>query len=100
MYVPVECKNYTDDLENPEFDQLAGRLGGGKGMIGIILCRDLIDGDKARKRCIDEYVDNKKIIITFTDTEIIELLKSFLVEGQIKLNQVLHEKTKSIVLRN
>lgn len=46
-YVVIECKNYFDDPGSPEFDQLAGRLGGGVGQFGILTCRTVVDQERA-----------------------------------------------------
>lgn len=51
-FVYVEIKNYsaTRDPKNPEFDQLAGRLNPARGLLGILVCRDIEDRSAALQR--------------------------------------------------
>lgn len=72
----IECKNYTDDLQNPELDQLAGRFSIRRGQIGIISCRSLENRTLFIKRCADTYSDGHGFIIPLTDDEIVKCLKS------------------------
>ncbi len=39
--VIVECKNYSNDIENAELDQLIGRFDDNKGKFGIVTCRNV-----------------------------------------------------------
>lgn len=36
--IPVECKNYARDIENPELNQMIGRFSDHRGCVGIIVC--------------------------------------------------------------
>ena len=49
-YVFFECKNYSSDLKNPEFDQLLGRFSDKRGSVGILVCRTSQDRDLLLKR--------------------------------------------------
>jgi hypothetical protein len=40
-----------EDPENPEFDQLLGRLNKTSTQVGFILCRNIQNADKALERC-------------------------------------------------
>jgi hypothetical protein len=74
-YVPIECKNYTDDIANPEFDQMLGRLNRRRGMFGIIVCRTIVDNDAVLKRCQDAVKnDPEKAILVLDDTDVKKLL--------------------------
>jgi hypothetical protein len=44
--VVVECKNYSKDLGNPEYDQLAGRFSPPRGRYGFLVFRDCANKDK------------------------------------------------------
>lgn len=77
-YIPVECKNYAEsrDLANPEFDQMLGRLAPARGIFGIITCRTAENPNLLRERSRDAYSDNNKIVIYFTDNDLITILNA------------------------
>lgn len=66
-YVPVECKNYSTEIKNPELDQLAGRFSVKRGQFGIICCRKFEDRAHFVKRCRDTFIDDRGLIIPFDD---------------------------------
>ena len=45
LKIPVECKNYTKDAENPEVDQLTGRFAPNRGWMGFLLYRSTMNYD-------------------------------------------------------
>ncbi|MGE7599910.1 DNA (cytosine-5-)-methyltransferase [Lysinibacillus fusiformis] len=48
----IECKNYTGDLKNPDFDQLSGRFNR-HSSFGILICRRIDNKDKIVQICKD-----------------------------------------------
>jgi 2-polyprenyl-3-methyl-5-hydroxy-6-metoxy-1,4-benzoquinol methylase len=48
-YIIFECKNYTEDLQNGEIDQLLGRLKPSIGVVGFIVCRSIKNKTKVLK---------------------------------------------------
>lgn len=73
-YALIECKNYTNDVENPELDQLSGRMTVNSRMFGILFCRNLKDVDLIKKRCIDYWKQKRELIFVVTDSEILKWL--------------------------
>jgi len=73
-YIFVECKNYSKDIHNPELDQMIGRLSPNRGKFGIIVCRDIEDEQLFIQRCADAYRDQHGLIVSLTDTDIIQIL--------------------------
>lgn len=71
----IECKNYGNEIGNPEVDQINGRLNDRRGRFGIIVCRSIKDKPKMLQRCRDLLHDNANYIITIDDKELIELLR-------------------------
>jgi hypothetical protein len=76
-HVWVECKNYTDDISNPEFDQLAGRFSPSKGQFGLLICRSLADSAAAEKRAQDAARDGRGFIIVLTDNDLTLLVEHY-----------------------
>jgi len=72
-YVFFECKNYSQDLENPEFDQLSGRFSPRKGVFGIIVCRSNKNKNLMNEMCKDRLEKNEYILI-LDDNDIMNLL--------------------------
>ncbi|MFC5863451.1 hypothetical protein ACFPT7_14190 [Acidicapsa dinghuensis] len=96
-YVLVECKNYSQDPENPEFDQLKGRFGRKRGNFGLLVCRRIDNPDLMLKRCKDIVNNSDQIILVLEDVDIRELIRLRNTRGeagvtsymQTKLNQIL-----------
>lgn len=70
-----ECKNYSSDLKNPEFDQLTGRFGRNKGEFGILLCRKVRNRTKMIMRCKDVVNDGRGYVMVFTDDDLTALIE-------------------------
>lgn len=73
-YILVECKNYSDDLENPELDQMVGRFAPNRGKFGIIVCRTIAKKELFMSRCTDSYKAQHGLIVPITDDDIINIL--------------------------
>lgn len=73
-YIPVECKNYSREIENPELDQMIGRMHVNRGKFGIIVCRKLEDEELFLKRCADANRAGQGLIIPLTDIDIVTIL--------------------------
>lgn len=73
-FIPIECKNYTREIANPELDQIAGRFSKERGNVGIVCCRDFEDENRFIKRCVDTFKDGRGLIIHLDDKRVFELL--------------------------
>ena len=69
-----ECKNYSADLGNPEFDQLVGRFSERTSLFGAIVCRKNTDEQLALQRCKDVVGKNKGYILVLDDNDLKTLL--------------------------
>lgn len=76
-HIFVECKNYGNEVENPEVDQLAGRFGPSRGTVGLLVCRSLSNEKLLARRCLDTAHDQRGYIIHLTDEDIRELVKDY-----------------------
>lgn len=93
----VECKNYSEDINNAEIDQLLGRFDDNRGKFGIIACRSVQDAKKLLKRCRDASSRSRGYIIALTDADIIQMLlaKSQLRDDEIET--LLHRKYRDLL---
>ncbi len=73
--IVIECKNYSHEVGNPEFDQLGSRLGRKLGMVGILAYRDANNHKTVIGRCQDFFDNEDKIIIPLSDADFVALLK-------------------------
>ena len=92
----VECKNYTYDIRNPEFAQLADRLNKIRGMLGILVCRMITDKEKVIKHCQDRLKDDKYIIV-LDDDDMEKLVKLKIEEGNEAIDDFMENKINEIV---
>lgn len=90
--VIVECKNYSKDLANTEFDQLLGRFDQNRGKFGFITYREADNYDLLIKRCKDAASRQQGYIIPLSDMDMIEML-----EAKANLND--HFTTRQLDLK-
>ena len=65
--IPIECKNYTADLGNDEFNQLSDRLGLKTSRFGMLLCRTVTDYELMLKHRTDRWLRQDNMILLFDD---------------------------------
>lgn len=75
QFVPVECKNYSRDVANPELDQISGRFGVQRGKVGLVVCRSINDMDRFIDRCADTLKDGRGLVIPLVDKDIHGMLE-------------------------
>lgn len=75
-FVFIECKNYTEDIKNPELDQLAGRFSPSRGQFGILICRAVNGRKKIDAMCRDAAKDGRGYMIVLDDSDLEELVAS------------------------
>lgn len=74
-YIPVECKNYSNEIANPELDQLSGRFSVQRGVVGILCHRGYGDKASVVKRCRDTALDGRGYIIALDDDDLAEMVE-------------------------
>lgn len=71
--IPIECKNYTADLGNNEFNQMIDRLGPKSSRIGMLFCRSITDRTEILKHQTDRWLRHENLILLFDDQGLTEL---------------------------
>lgn len=97
-YVFVECKNYTKDIKNPEFDQMLGRFSDKRGNFGIIICRKIDDKEDMLKRCKDVVNDRRGLILVLDDDDIVNLLQLKGEEKEQEIDDYFNNIVRKILL--
>jgi len=97
-YIMVECKNYTADLNNPEFDQLSGRFSPGRGRVGFLICRTVSNAEAFIGRARDTYRDNRGLIVPLVDSDIIALLTNYDNWNDNFIDSYLSDKIRQIAI--
>lgn len=69
----IECKNYTGDLKNPDFDQLSGRFNR-HSSFGILICRRIDNKDKVVQICKDISNNGRGYVLVLDADDISYLL--------------------------
>lgn len=69
-YVWVECKNFGEELGNPEIDQIAMRFSKQRGQFGIVVCRSVEDWGALNRRCIAAAKDGHGYVVVLTDDDL------------------------------
>lgn len=91
-YVLVECKNYQDDVSNPECDQLATRFNDRRGRFGILTVRNIDDRARLIDRCRAICRDGHGYIIPIEDSDIIYLLGLKKAKNEAAIDEFLEER--------
>lgn len=97
-YIAVECKNYTEDPNNPELDQLMGRFSRKRGRFGILVCRKIDDESKLLKRLQDVVNNTEGVIICLQDSDVINLIDLKRSGKTTEISAYLEEKLKPILM--
>ncbi|MEQ8322095.1 MAG: hypothetical protein RH946_17680 [Rhodospirillales bacterium] len=74
-YVFIECKNFGNEIGNPEIDQMAMRLAKRRGRFGLVVCRKIDDPEKMLKRCQAVAKDDHGFIIVLDDDDLKQLVE-------------------------
>jgi hypothetical protein len=98
-FILFECKNYSEDPGNPEFDQLSGRFGreqSGRGRFGVLACRTVDNKEEVKRHCRDRIQDRGEYILVLDDRSIVELL-TMRAEGKLsEMDEMLHSLFEEI----
>ncbi|MFN0217851.1 MAG: hypothetical protein ACKVP4_03435 [Hyphomicrobium sp.] len=97
-HLPVECKNYSYDIGNPELDQLSSRFGHHRGFLGILTCRKDDRRALTTERCRDTAQDGRGFIIVLTDEDINKLLAFVGQNDQKAISRFLQHRYEKLVL--
>ena len=94
--ITFECKNYSDDIENPEFDQMAGRFDPRRGRFGVIACRTIEDRQKVLDRCKDAFQAQNGMIFVLCDDDFITLLNEPEIVRYAKMQNMMRSWARQI----
>ena len=97
-YVFFECKNYSNALSNPEFDQLSGRLNKRRGMFGVIVCRKIENRSQAVSHCRDRRAEKDEYIIVLDDDDVTALVAARRNGDIPALDRILDQRFEELVL--
>jgi hypothetical protein len=95
--IPTECKNYTDDIANPEFDQLIGRFDERRGRLGILFYRSSDKPEAVIARCRDAAKSSLGVILPIDDNMILKMLDCVAGGGRDYLDKMISELFQKIV---
>lgn len=90
-----ECKNYKEDLRNPEFFQLRCRLNKIRGQFGVIVCRKILKKENYEK-AQNDALKKEEYFIVLDDKDITKIVEFKLSETDEKLDEYLEEKFKRL----
>ena len=75
LYLFAECKNFGEEIGNPEIDQMAMRLSSSRGMFGMVVCRKIEGRKRLLQRCQAIARDDKKFFVVLDDGDLRQLVE-------------------------
>lgn len=97
-YIFIECKNYTEDVKNPELDQLSGRFSPSRGQFGLLVCRGVSDRKKIDAMCRDTAKDGRGYMIVLDDADLKTLVSAHSAIHVDRTRTLLHERFDRLVM--
>lgn len=97
-FVPIECKNYSTEIANPELDQISGRFSPARGKVGFICCRTFEDRTLFIQRCRDTFQDDRGLIVPLDDERVFHLLGLIATGQRRRIDSQLSEWVDEIFL--
>ncbi len=97
-FIIAECKNYSEDPQNPELDQLSGRFSPRRGRFGFLVCRKVENKDLMDQRCKDTACDDRGYIMVLDDNDLITLINFRKRNDQQSIEDFLTKKYKNLVM--
>lgn len=94
--VHVECKNYTDDIANPEFDQLLGRFDHNRGKLGMLFYRSSDKPETVIARCRDAAKSSLGIILPIDDAFVVKCLNFIASKNRQGIDQAINSLYQQI----
>lgn len=73
--VPIECKNYSTDLGNDEFNQLSDRLGKKSSRLGFLFCRTIGDPKAMAKHSAQRWLRHEHVILLLDDQTLQQIVQ-------------------------
>lgn len=95
-FVPVECKNYSKPLKNPEYAQIIDRCNKRHRHFGIIICRERVNNKEVLRQCQDRWNNHEYLIIVLDDEDLKTLLKYRDREHQDKIIEFINRKIEEV----
>lgn len=65
--VPIECKNFSTDLGNAEFNQVSDRLGRKSSQLGFLFCRTIDDPQAMAQHATQRWLRHDHLILLYDD---------------------------------
>ena len=90
-----ECKNYKEDLKNPEFFQIRCRLNKIRGQFGVIVCRTILKKENYEK-AQDDAQKKDEYFIVLDDSDIQNLGNLKLDGKEDEIDEYLEDKLKRL----
>lgn len=97
-YILFECKNYGQDIGNPEIDQLAGRFSRDRGQLGFLVCRSVSDRTRLVQRCRDLVRDKREYVLVLDDADVAELLRLRAESNRSGIDKLLDRRFAELVM--
>lgn len=97
-YIFIECKNYSNDISNPELDQISGRFSVNRGKVGFIVCRTVDNMHLFISRCRDTFKDGRGLIIPLVDEDLVSLLENHSEADNTFMEQFLSNRIREITI--
>ncbi|NQY27558.1 MAG: hypothetical protein HRT92_10345 [Piscirickettsiaceae bacterium] len=84
--IHIECKNYTNEIDNPALDQLIGRYDLNRGRVGMLFFRESDNLQKLIKRCGDAAIQRNGLALPIDDNFIIRCLEHIENNERVKID--------------
>lgn len=96
QWIIVECKNYTNDVKNPELDQITGRFAPNRGRVGLLLCRDATKRNILFARCNDIYKEQRGLVLPIFDDDLLGCLEAKLAGVGVDAEDMLTHRIRDV----
>lgn len=96
-FIHVECKNYSNEIENAEFDQLLGRFDHNRGKLGMLFFRSSKNSKNVLSRCRDAAKSNLGIILPIDDNFIFKALEHVINKSRGLIDKEISDLYQEIV---